>query len=449
MFLFCFCPSSCSLTFWFNLFSFIRCVLRFHALHDNKIRSPSIKEFKEGYAFCNSVRSVIDGGKKKKKNKTSDNDDNTSIDIIIDVAGGHGALAALFLIMIPSATEAIVIDPANVGQHGVTKAWKKDFFPNKTLRYRYECLRTALPDELQRIQSLSSELSSPSQTSNASTSCTTSTTTKRLPNVLVVGCHACQHLSEEILHISCCNTQFHNIVHSVAVMPCCQKDHSSGQTWKNTSKNLNIPIAKVMDLLLAGKVMGSNSISGTAAAAAADSSTTTTRPSYYYDVRMKSIDATITPQNRIIICCRKARMEKEESSFLTGNPQQNSSNVNKAHDRLEHIYRKAHDTNKNICINGNSNSQNNKNKTCTISNSKGSNNHGSNQKRINDKHNNDIMKSSHLISTIVNNWKQRYDYVINETVNRDRFSGIYYTSIGFAAGLLTASIIGKYRNKRL
>ncbi|KAL3916914.1 MAG: hypothetical protein SGILL_004962 [Bacillariaceae sp.] len=244
----------------------------FHALHDKKIHSPSIKEFKESYAFCNAVRLAFSKPKRRQP----------AFDVIIDVAGGHGALAALFLIC-TSASSAVVVDPADVGRGGVMRAWGKDFIgKGKAMRFRYECLRSGLPDELD-----------------------TALTMTTRDRILVVACHACQHLTEETLNISC-----RYGVH-VAVMPCCQRDH--GSSWKSTSKNLSIPVAEVMDLLQCGKIMALGS----------------------YDVRMKVIDAAITPQNRII-CCR-ALTESEMNLS-----QKHQETIDMAHSRLGLIYQKAH-----------------------------------------------------------------------------------------------------------
>jgi 8-oxo-dGTP diphosphatase len=242
----------------------------FHAIHDFKGHPPSTKEFKECFAFQNAVRSAL-----KRKG-------GVELDIVIDVAGGHGALAALFLIC-TSATKAVVVDPARVGNGGVEWAWKRDFFSNKELVYRPECLRTGLPAELKDALSTTSP-----------------------ERILVVACHACQHLSEETLDIAC-----RYGVH-VAVMPCCQKDLSEGGSWKATSKNLLIPIGPTMDLLLAGKMMASKN----------------------YDVRMKVIDSKITPQNRVIIC-------QALSGDVTSSNR--SSNVEAAHAKLQSAYRRAHD----------------------------------------------------------------------------------------------------------
>jgi 8-oxo-dGTP diphosphatase len=247
----------------------------FHALHDKRVHSPNIKEFKESYAFCNAVRNAF----RKQKSKQQ-----LEVDIVIDVAGGHGALGALFLIC-TSAYKAVVVDPANVGGGGVWKAWGVEFIgPDKQLEYRNECLRTGLPDELEKALARTSA-----------------------DRILVVACHACQHLSEEILNISC-QTGVH-----VAVLPCCQKDQSPGSSWKSTSKNLSIPFASVMDLLQCGNIMGMGT----------------------YDVRMKVIDPRITPQNRII-CCRALNKGESFASM------EQQHKVAQAHARLTRAYRKAH-----------------------------------------------------------------------------------------------------------
>ena len=63
----------------------------------------SIREFREAFA----VRSAFHKSKQ-------------SFDLVIDVAGGHEALGALFLLT-TTIPQAVVIDPARVGN--VRKAW--------------------------------------------------------------------------------------------------------------------------------------------------------------------------------------------------------------------------------------------------------------------------------------------------------------------------------------
>lgn len=260
----------------------------FHQLHIQRIHNPSIKEFKEAFAFAKAVQKPFR---------------KLEFDVVLDVAGGHGALAALLLMLLPSTQEAVVIDPAMVGNDGVQRAWGR-FYSGKTLRYRHECLRTGLPAELQKYDG---------------------------SNVLVVACHACQHLSEEVLQVSCSYNAL-----GIVVMPCCQRDTSPGCSWKSTSKNLDIPIAKTMDILLAGRAMGWSDAR---------------HDEYSYDVRIKAIDESITPQNRIIMCKRV-----ESDTCMNGEK-------DVAHEKLERAYRKAHHdvrtracrthivkwTNRNIC----------------------------------------------------------------------------------------------------
>lgn len=255
----------------------------FHALHDNSVTSPSIKEFNESFACLNAVRSAF-GQSRNQRRKV--------FDYVIDVAGGHGALAALFLLT-TSAHTATVVDPARVGQ--IRTAWgdflqANDGSRKKSLRFRHECLRTGLPAEL----ALALRQTRPDR-------------------ILVVACHACQHLSDEVLEIS----RWHGV--HAAVMPCCQKDPTPGSNWKAASQKLGIPIEKTMDLLLAGKCM-----------------TWDAHGSYCYDVRMKFIDATITPQNRIIVCRAVAASNENNNN----NPQQDW--IARAHRKLEKAYRRAH-----------------------------------------------------------------------------------------------------------
>ena len=242
----------------------------FHDLHSAS--SPSIKEFKESYAFVNAIRKYFGSD---------------SFDTVIDVAGGHGMIAAL-LLTLTSAKHAVVIDPAKVG--GITlvqDGWRK-YFEGKELRYRHECLRTGLPTELESI--LASK--------------------KNQTRVLICACHACQHLSDETLQIA---TKYG--VH-VAVMPCCQKDHTDG-SWKALSKSLGITVGAVMDIVVAGKMMAWD---------------TGRSSGVTYQVRMKQIDEKITPQNRLVMC---------KATYVDGKGTRDKV-VEKAHKKLRKAYDRAH-----------------------------------------------------------------------------------------------------------
>ena len=259
----------------------------FHELHANHIHSPSIKEFKENFAFANAVRSSMK--------------DEERMEYVLDVAGGHGGLGALFLILVPNCHTAVVIDPAQCtsGKNGVREAWSQ-YWNNdnkKELRYRHECLRTGLRKELDTIL----------QKSNVKST-----------NITVVACHACQHLSDETLEIAA------EYGVNVAVLPCCQKDHDGW--WKGLTKRLvqgsNIPIGVIMDVLVAGKMM----------------SWDTGQPAgVRYEIKMKLMKESISPQNRMILCKAIRRDGGDES---------NNSKIEKkkalAHERLTRAYHAAH-----------------------------------------------------------------------------------------------------------
>ena len=270
----------------------------FHAVHGKRVKSPSVKEFKECWAFCNVVRKSLAN---KQQDISSSGMCKNPIrgrqptwDVIIDVAGGHGALAALFLIC-SGVQFAVVVDPARVGSDSVERAWSSFFRPDQQLMYRNECLRTGLPQEIKDAL-----------------------TWTEPHRILVVACHACSHLTEEVFDIS---TRYG--VH-VAAMPCCQKDFSPGRCWKSSSQQLGIGIPVTIDLLQCGRIMGLGT----------------------YDVRMKMIDPKITPQNRIILCRPLQSLDDVESSGRSlakmRSDGSRQAKIDAAHARLEQAYKKAH-----------------------------------------------------------------------------------------------------------
>jgi len=268
----------------------------FHALHVNHIHSPSVKEFKENWVMANSVRTFMK--------------DEGRMEYVLDVAGGHGALAALFLLLVPKCHTAVVIDPAQCtsGKNGVREAWSgfwsQDGAKNagekkKELRYLHECLRTGLRKELDCILQKAESTS-----------------------VTVVACHACQHLTDETLQIAA------EYGVNVAVMPCCQKDHDGwwkglkNRLVKTRGKNSNasLPIGALMDVLAAGKMMGWDT-----------GSTAGVR----YQVKMKLMNESISEQNRMILCKAVSRMD--ELGNAKGNKKKEL-----AHEKLTRAYHRAH-----------------------------------------------------------------------------------------------------------
>lgn len=261
----------------------------FHALHNKNssltistphIPKPSKKEFKEAWSFANTTHSFYK---------------NESIDLVLDVAGGHGTIAALFLAL-TDAKKAVVIDPADVGGGSVQECWG-EFYKGKSLEFRQEYPQTGLRTELDRV------LMPLLQRRNAA-----GMDPKR---ILVVACNTNQHLADETLEIAC------SYGVNVTVMPCCKKDPTDRSSFEEFSKQVGIDISMLMDILTAGKAMSWNNGQD------AD---------VQYQVRMKTIDEPNTPQNRLILCKASERAKSGHEV----------KRVQDAHRRYETAYKRAH-----------------------------------------------------------------------------------------------------------
>lgn len=145
-----------------------------------------------------------------------------------------------------------------------------------------------------------------------------------LTRVLVVTCHACQHLSDETMQIA------EQYGAQVAVMPCCYKDHIGGR-WKGLVNALGLSsIGVLMDLLSAGKMMRAG-----------------------YEVKMKMIDSNITPQNRLILCRHQLRgCENRNASLANDQVGAEDNKVRGAHERLQKAYVRAHVKRANVVTRG-------------------------------------------------------------------------------------------------
>lgn len=109
------------------------------------------------------------------------------------------------------------------------------------------------------------------------------------PNeVMLVACHACSMLSDELIR-ECvrCQVEF-------AIMPCCQGEESrKGMMMLNTAKNLNLPHGLLIDIARLGVIEESPG----------------------YKASMKRIDENITPQNRILIGLRETTQDIARRAF--------------------------------------------------------------------------------------------------------------------------------------
>lgn len=144
---------------------------------------------------------------------------------VIDVCGGHGAVAHWLMLRIRSAGQATVIDPAEctAGRTKVVDVFSP-YLKGRKVKYVHERLEDALAREIGN---------SPATT-------------------LVVACHACQYLTKRILEIcEDLNVAF------VASMPCCQKDETGG--LRELAKKANLEVGVVSDIQMAGEAAAARS----------------------------------------------------------------------------------------------------------------------------------------------------------------------------------------------
>lgn len=193
---------------------------------------------------------------------------------VIDVAGGHGAIAMLSLILSTATRTATIIDPAPPdSHHRLQQAWERHVPSHKSITYQRAPLQTALGPAIAALLK-----------------------THPASSILVVACHACQHLTTSLLTI----TSLYGI--AAAVMPCCQVP---SQSLKAFARNGNLDPAMLADVSCVG-VMEEKG----------------------YEVCIKALTKASTPMNRIISC-----------KFRTGGKKENGDVVVK---KLEDAYFRAH-----------------------------------------------------------------------------------------------------------
>ncbi|CAJ1362607.1 unnamed protein product [Effrenium voratum] len=216
----------------------------------SRSRAIRTKEMQEACAFYDCVR--------KDARKVQP-------ELVIDVCGGHGALGMLFLAH-GLAKEALVIDRSEPASHKqLRQAW--DEFLPKSIAYDQRPLQEALPCAVQEK--------------------------KRL---LVVACHACQHLARQI--IDCClGAQV-----AFAVCPCCPKDGSI----QAAAKALNVDFPTAMVLAELGRLSGLGCA-----------------------VHLRTFDAEISPQNRVLLGRPGLALEREGERSA-------EERLRRAYDRAHH-----------------------------------------------------------------------------------------------------------------
>ena len=89
---------------------------------------------------------------------------------------------------------------------------------------------------------------------------------------MVVACHACSHLSDSAID-ACIEARC-----DFAVMPCCHKDHLTANQMALVAKTLKVNVHEAVDVARLGGIVARG-----------------------FDCRWRTIDAAITPENRILI----------------------------------------------------------------------------------------------------------------------------------------------------
>eukprot|EP00754_Rhynchopus_humris_P001406 Rhum_TRINITY_DN10829_c0_g2::Rhum_TRINITY_DN10829_c0_g2_i1::g.40591::m.40591 len=344
-----------------------------HALYDANEGQPNVKEFKEAMAFCAKVRSYMMSAKRGGRRG--------GVRVVVDVAGGHGMLAALFLVLegarrggTGGVEQAIVLDPAHCssGRRRVDAAWGREKYGFVSAPFEAEggCCGGGGSGEVQG--SVAEAAAAPNRLSYIND--TIEGALQRVlacfdpHEVLVVSCHACQHLTDDTCRIAAAQR-----VYGIATMACCHKfptdtwkraisevkaDYAATRNAKQTHKKRArlaseaeasdelaakrhtkkasgggggdtdiLSIGLVSDLLLAGRMMAltdPDTARSSAGAASQDPS--------LYDVRLSLIPSTITPQNRLVMC----RLRSQQSATADATFRQRASQ------RLATAYAAAH-----------------------------------------------------------------------------------------------------------
>ena len=167
--------------------------------------------------------------------------------LVIDCCGGHGLVGALY-VRFGRAARAVVIDkfrPPAFDHLGAALE-----LPPGVLAYAEADVTTELPRQLALAKAAGH---SPT-------------------DVIVVAVHACAHLTDRVAD-ACINGGV-----DFAVMPCCHRDATPGSTMRQVASALGIHVHAAVDVARLGAWASRG-----------------------YDCRFRTIDDSITPENRVLI----------------------------------------------------------------------------------------------------------------------------------------------------
>ena len=168
--------------------------------------------------------------------------------LVVDCCGGHGLVGALY-VRFGRAARAVVIDKFRPPAFDHLSAALE--LPPGVLAYAEADVTTELPRQLAAL----------AKTAGVSPT-----------DVIVVAVHACAHLTDRVA-----DACIHGGV-DFAVMPCCHRDATPGSTMRQVASALGIHVHAAVDVARLGAWASRG-----------------------YDCRFRTIDDSITPENRVLI----------------------------------------------------------------------------------------------------------------------------------------------------
>lgn len=210
---------------------------------------PGVKEIRECLAFHRATRELL--GRRA---------------LVVDAAGGHGAVALAFCAG-GQALRGVVADiRTSQSFENLREAWT----PLATEGPRADWRVCHVPVDLRDPTWLRGVLATHQVSSE---------------DVAVVACHSCSVLADQLIQ-TCLEAEV-----SFALMPCCHGERGArGDTIKDGARQLGVPVDTAYDLMRLGAIDAA--------------------PGYV--ARLRSIDASITPKNRILLGIRGSIDELEK-----------------------------------------------------------------------------------------------------------------------------------------
>lgn len=186
---------------------------------------PKAKELHESFAFFKAIAKELPPRREWP--------------LVIDVAGGHGILAALVLIY-GRAQRAVVIDPHRPNNaDSVLRAWAP-FLQQAAASREAQHAGSAPPEEAAHAPG------APAYVQEDLCTALPRLLAAERGRVLVLACHACAHLTEQV--VAACAARRPSAA-DFCVMPCCQR---APRALKQATREMGVDIGAAMDLVLLG-----------------------------------------------------------------------------------------------------------------------------------------------------------------------------------------------------